>query len=1202
MGVVYEALDRARGGIVALKTLAEMHPSGLLRFKNEFRSLADIAHPNLVPLYELFAEENLWYFTMEYVEGDDFLGFVAGRPATDALESAETLTVAADAASSASERSYASARVTPAVSDFDRLRNALRQVAEGLMALHENGKLHRDVKPSNILVTPAGRAVILDFGLVSELQDAVKPSKVSGTVFYLSPEQAAKRMLSPASDWYAMGVTLFQALTGRLPFLGSTREVLIAKISRDAPSVLEVNGGVPPDLADLCGRLLQRDPAARPSGVEILRLLSGDSPGTEGKAREAAPVFVGRTGEQAVLDAAFRDARSGRASLVLLSGVSGVGKSALVRHFFDRLDAPGAMRLSGRCYEQESVPYKAVDSAVDRLSNELERLPPAELASVTPRNAWALVRLFPVLARIPAFAGPESAVDAYEQRRLAFGALRELLRRLAARAPLIVHLDDLQWGDADSAALLTELLRQPGAPAFLLIAGFRSGYAAKSAFLQRLIAAASAPGLIRREIELQPFDAADARELAAALLGNAPAETIDAIARESRGNPFFARALSVDAAQGTLKSETASLDEVLWNRAQRLSAEAKAVLETVAVAGGPIEQSCAFRAAGIEGQGLRVLTLLRKEMLVRGSGSMSVEEIDTYHDRVRESVLARLDVERRRDCHRHIAEALESVESADPEALAVHHEAAGNRDRAAFHYVSAADAAARVVAFTRASDLYARALELRAWTAEERHSLEVRRAEALANAGLGLAAARLFEQTASAAPAARRAAFERMAAYHYCASGHVDAGRAAAQRVLDRYGIPLPMSRLGAISTIVAEQIRLRLRGLAYREQSEATADPRKLQAVDAALDIGESLGMVDVYPAFATIARGLRSALDAGEPHRIARAAAIVAAQSGSTFRQAESGAYRPLLDLSAAIVNAAKDDRLSGYHELAHAILAFNHGRYPEELRHTQAAADLFARCPGTAWHLSTVRAFEMYGLFHLARVNELKAKCEAYIGEARNRGDRYLETLAGTMPLPFVLLLRGSPEAAERTANEALAAWVVKADDQPRSATWIALSYLAFYRGDGLAGLIDAAGFSRSVRATGLDQVTNMRVFALQLEGNAHLLGVSRKVAGARLDKVARAVARLDREKQRNADAIAAGLRAGVARLRGEDAEPELRRCLALASSLSMDGLANAARVRLGDAESLGAAERWAAEQGIPDLPSVTRMYLPGFPETS
>jgi serine/threonine protein kinase len=292
MGVVYEALDRSRGGVVALKTLADLDPQSLLRFKNEFRSLADIAHPNLVPLYELFAEENIWYFTMEYVEGQTFLNAIAGRGSTDAAESSdqdETRTVLEPDSLSGSFFAPALARSF----DFDRLRDALRQVVEGLAALHENGKLHRDIKPSNILISPAGRVVILDFGLVSELREMGKPGTIAGTYAYMSPEQVAKRPLTPASDWYALGTMLFQALTGEMPFSGSTAEVLIAKTSREADSVTSRGAAVPEDLADLCDRLLRRDPEARPDLAEILRRLAGVRAGHKRSVRAALDAIRG---------------------------------------------------------------------------------------------------------------------------------------------------------------------------------------------------------------------------------------------------------------------------------------------------------------------------------------------------------------------------------------------------------------------------------------------------------------------------------------------------------------------------------------------------------------------------------------------------------------------------------------------------------------------------------------------------------------------------------------------------------------------------------------------------------------------------------------------------------------------------------------------------------------------------------------------
>ncbi len=196
MGVVYEAHDRETDKVVALKTLTRAEASHISRFKNEFRSLADVSHPNLVALYEFMADGQYWFFTMELVPGINFLEYV--RPGYHArqLQSSKTPTLRKTGTEPAEElladyeaetrqldsirapSSVAESRETPEQSslsqsqlDLNRLRLALRQLAEGLHGLHETGKLHRDIKPSNVLVTNEGRVVILDFGLVAEVED-----------------------------------------------------------------------------------------------------------------------------------------------------------------------------------------------------------------------------------------------------------------------------------------------------------------------------------------------------------------------------------------------------------------------------------------------------------------------------------------------------------------------------------------------------------------------------------------------------------------------------------------------------------------------------------------------------------------------------------------------------------------------------------------------------------------------------------------------------------------------------------------------------------------------------------------------------------------------------------------------------------------------------------------------------------------------
>jgi serine/threonine protein kinase len=333
-GVVFKAYDRDRKAHIALKSLSRGDIGSVYDIKKEFRVLADLSHPNLVSLYELFADVDSWFIAMELVNGTDFLSYVG-----------ETLPVNVDGVVTPVAR----ARRTVAC-DLERLGRALPQLAEALCYLHARQKLHCDVKPSNVLISRDGHLKVLDFGLATDLMSGRvgDTMPIRGTPAYVAPEQAEGGPAGPASDWYSVGVMLFEALTGERPFSGSFVQILEAKRHRDAPPPATVRHGVPDALDALCRDLLARDPEARPKDAASRTLLKGPS-----APAEQMP-FIGRSAQLDVLNHAFDGSTLGRPETVFVHGGSGMGKSALVRRFVDvlRERESDLVILEGRCYER----------------------------------------------------------------------------------------------------------------------------------------------------------------------------------------------------------------------------------------------------------------------------------------------------------------------------------------------------------------------------------------------------------------------------------------------------------------------------------------------------------------------------------------------------------------------------------------------------------------------------------------------------------------------------------------------------------------------------------------------------------------------------------------------------------------------------------------------------------------------------------
>ncbi|MFI5297897.1 MAG: serine/threonine-protein kinase PknK [Polyangiales bacterium] len=1263
MGVVYEAFDRTLGTHVALKTVRVPDPATLYRFKQEFRTLVDVTHKNLIALHELHSFRDRLFFTMELVEGIDLM-----RHVRHGVESAFAPTVSPERGSLATPVSgtTAIANAPPTsgnfpiirdVGSFDetRLRAAFTQLCEGVAALHGAGKLHRDIKPSNVLVRRDGRVVLLDFGLVAEIDDEeggrglrrTFDNQFAGTAEYMSPEQATSAPLSEASDWYSVGVVLYEALTGELPIVGERYALLMDKQRVDPTPPSSRVADVPADLDALCVALLSRDPERRPGLRETLDALSGaralqpirarrhDSRGMRAlTSGSILSPFLGRQAQLAQLQRAFDAACAGQTQRVFVQGESGLGKSMLVRRFTDSLAQRGAaVVLSGRCYENESVPFEAVDDLIDALGAHLSTLSRDDLAAVLPRDLAALSRLFPVLRRIEAVNSlprrVADALDPQEIRRRGFVALRDLFTRIGDRKPLVLWIDDLHWADADGAALLAELLRPPDSPPLLFLATFRSEDVGAATPLRGLLADRHFESQV---VEVGPLSSSEAIELAMALLGvgqgsesprahEALVQLAATIADESQGNPFFIDELVRHAQSGVgLRRSSGGgapvrLDDAIVDRVDLLEDDARKVLELVAIAGRPVLREATVRAAELGPDRARTsIAVLRTAHLIRAGGTRGRETLVTYHDRVRRAVASSLDGDTRRQRHARLAIALDASTDASPEALVLHFEAAGEIDRAADAAVAAGERAVAAYAFDQAASWFAHAITLR--PALDKTPLARSLGDALANAGRGAEAAAAYLRAAPHCNAADALEMRRRAAEQLLRSGHIDDGLASIRDVLGTVGLTLPATRLRTLLWVLWLQLVLAVRGYAFRPRDPTQVAAAALTRIDVCWSINAGLGVVDTLLAQVFQKRQLIEALAAGEPARVARALAMETVSASIGGSRSKAKADR-VIAATAAVAATLDDPYVRGLQQMSVGIASFLQGRWRAALESLEDAESLFRlHCVGVVWELATTQWFTCLAIFQLGDLKELARRVPVLTAEAEARGDLYLMTNLALGYINQVWLAADRPDVAEREIDEGMARWPRDAVHLQHYHELVARTNIDLYRGDGEKALARIEARWTPLSRAFVMQPQRVYLDALHIRARARVAS-ARTLSTKRATLLGRALrdARtIERSGEEWALPFAPLIRASVASLRRDRSRAAmlLRVAILGLDRMDMPLWATAARHRLGalleldpstrvEGEALlSQAERALAAHDVCDPARFACALVPGIAE--
>ena len=1213
MGVVYEAFDCERGHSLALKTLLRFDPAALYRFKQEFRTLADVHHVNLVRLHELVAtESDLVLFTMELVRGVDFLAYV--RPAA--------------AQPPQHPGAGPPGKVPPA--DIRRLRPALRQLVEGVQALHGAGKLHRDIKPSNILVTADGRVVLLDFGVATELaqkKSFFEEREMVGTVAYMAPEQALYEVPTAAGDWYSVGVILFEALTGRLPFEGSAMDVLAMKNTVDARPPSELVPGVPADLDALCLALLDAEPGNRPQAAEILHRLGAtrsgrpllSSPPPAAADRNAA--LVGRETELGKLRAAFDDSIAGRSITVRLSGASGMGKTAVVRYFLDGLAERGeAVVLRGRTYERESVPYKAFDTVVDALSRYLLLQEEAGDPVRLPADIGLLARIFPVLRNVPSIgtASHDVSIDPHLVRGRAFAAFRELLAELVRRCPLVLSIDDVHWADVDSASLLLELLRPLPAPAVLFVMTHRDGEALSSPFLVETNAHWPATAELR-DLVVGPLDADGAQRLAVALLGFDDEDTLRKtrdIARESGGSPFLveelARSVSgphriVPTPYAEAPVVTYTLDQMVGERVASLPNNARQMLGIIAVGGRPMPTSVVGRACESGDATYELVALLSARRLVQIGLRNGDDVVEAKHDRIRETIVSQLPADVVCDYHSRLARVLEETPGTDPEVLTIHLLGAGDKERAIECAERAAEQAAEKLAFDRAARLFRLTLESLPASSPGVRRLRVRLGNVLEWAGRGPEAAEAYQQAAEGAPDLERAELERAAAVELLASGRIDEGGAVLHRVLKGVGLAAPRSTLGAVVGLILGGLWLRIRGLKFVERGPDDVDRHERARIDALFAAAIGFDVVDVIVGSCMTLRHLAAALRAGDRFQVLRGTALAAsffASAGGKPRKLE----RAVVDIARRLAEAEERPEGKAFFEGSYGIGVYLRGHWREAhtlLDSSYARAQHHGHSAG--WQ-SNAHVFGCWALNFLGEHGELARRHARLLADAERRGDMYTSVQLRDGLLAIVWLAADRPDEARRHARESMERWPNTRYLLQHWHQMFGEAEIELYVGDGARAYAriekDAAALKKSL----LLNVQHMRAQTAFVRGRCAIasIGGQPSLKAQRLAEARRLALSLEREAMGWTAPFAAILSGGAASVDGDaqSAASFLRSAIERAEAAEMSGYASAARHQLGrllggdeGAALVAAAQAAMRAQGIHDPARFASTLVPG-----
>jgi eukaryotic-like serine/threonine-protein kinase len=826
-----------------------------------------------------------------------------------------------------------------------------------------------------------------------------------------------------------------------------------------------------------------------------------------------------------------------------------------------------------------------------------------------PRNAPSLARVFPVMLQVDAIfderATRRETGDLFTLRRQAFAALRELLIALAQRQPLIIWIDDLQWADTDSMMLLEELLRPPDGPPLLLIGSFRAEDVESKPFLKQLLQHAGCETC--RELCLNPLTKAEATELARSIFSDREMDSapfIDSVVREASGNPFLLEQLSHYAMMNEGAATAGiTLTTMLEERIRQLPAGSREFLDTLAVAGRPVNQDVALSAAGLDGEDLQMLNAVRAAQFVR-SGS-SAYSIELHHDRIGETLRQLLPEHEQRQIHRRLAQAIEARGFDDPESLYQNYLGAGEKTRAAFHAEAAARKAASALAFDRAALFFRRTIDLAPENANL-VELKIAMGDALANAGRPAEAAAEFLEAAKSTSARRALELQQRAGAQLLMGGHIEEGLEIFGKVLRAAGISWPKGPKRALLSLIFRRALIRLRGLDFTERDAGSISEEDLQNIDICWSIAAGLGIVDLIRGAEFQSRHMLLALRAGEVYRVARAMAFetvqTATRGGRTIARAERLAQR-----TEALAQRANHPHATGMAIWARGLSAYLIGDWKKSAELCERAAEVLRdQCTGATWELTVANRFMLTSLMFLGELTEVSRRVPQLLSAALDQGNLIAATDLRTRLNP-IWLAADDPDRARDEVISAMSAWPREGFHLQHYTSLAALAQIELYTGDVEVAWKHIESQVKPLEKSLLLRTQGLRIDAAHLRARLALASASGRDRDRRLQIASASASAILKENMGWSNPLATLIRAAIA-CQQRDLESSIALTRAALEGLEhadMALYAAAARRRLGEllggdegSELVDQADEWFSRQQVKKPSAVTRLMAPGF----